>query len=87
MAVIKRGRRWRDFRLTILYRDSYRCQKCGRAGRLEVHHITPLEHGGRPFDPDNCKTLCHGCHRAEHGHAAGGTGPWATFASGPLTDG
>jgi 5-methylcytosine-specific restriction endonuclease McrA len=82
--AIKRGRRWRRFREDILRRDGYRCTKCGRAGRLEVHHVTPLEHGGAPFDTANCTTVCHDCHRLEHGHAVTRPGAWDSFAAGPL---
>ena len=33
----------------------WRCSKCGKAGRLEVHHIIPISEGGTN-DPEN---LCH----------------------------
>ena len=82
--AIKRGRPWRRFRLDILYRDGYRCTKCGRAGRLEVHHVKPLEHGGAAFDPDNCVTVCRDCHALAHGHAVTRAGAWDSFAAGPL---
>ena len=35
-------KRWAKHRQLILDRDGYRCQICGKAGRLEVDHITPL---------------------------------------------
>ena len=54
--------KWRKVRLTILDRDGYRCQLCGKAGRLEVDHRTPLEHGGDAYGPENLRALCRGCH-------------------------
>lgn len=33
---------------------------------VEVHHIIPLHNGGLEFDPDNCITLCTGCHKLKH---------------------
>ena len=37
------------------------CQRCGRYGRVTVHHIIPLSQGGTD-DPDNLLTLCPACH-------------------------
>ena len=34
--------------------------------QLDVHHIVPLHNGGREFNPDNCITLCNGCHKKKH---------------------
>lgn len=58
-------RRWDKLRLQILDRDSWRCQSCGKAGRLEVDHIIPLEHGGAAWSPDNLQALCVRCHIAK----------------------
>ena len=56
-------RKWAAFRLTILARDSYTCQKCGRYGNA-VDHVRPLAQGGEVFDAANCQTLCKiPCHR------------------------
>ena len=46
-------------------RDGYRCQQCGKAGRLEAHHVLHLASGGSN-DLDNLRTLCRGCHIAVH---------------------
>ena len=37
---------------------------CGKAGRLECDHITPLERepGQDPFDWNGLQTLCVACH-------------------------
>ena len=59
------GRRWRRLRRAALDRDGWRCQSCGRAGRLEADHVVPLERGGEPWDPENLQTLCRTCHIAK----------------------
>ena len=54
--------RWGSVRRRTLHRDGWRCQQCGAAGRLEVHHLVPLAEGGAPYDLDNLQTLCRPCH-------------------------
>ena len=49
----------------MLERDSYRCLDCGRAGKLEVHHVQHLKDGGTN-DPENLRTLCTDCHKLAH---------------------
>ena len=58
-------RLWQHVRRAALERDGYRCVKCGRAGKLEVHHITAMYKGGLPYALDNLETLCQAHHR-EH---------------------
>ena len=53
--------------MAALDRDRFRCQECGKAGLLEVHHVTPLEHGGAPFALSNTTTLCRSDHIRVHG--------------------
>ena len=48
-----------------LERDGYRCQSCGRPGRLEVHHLRSLKDGGN-HEMGNLRTLCRGCHLDAH---------------------
>ena len=55
-------RRWSIVRRAVFERDGYRCVACGRAGRLECDHVTPLGRGGDPWDPNNLQTLCRSCH-------------------------
>ena len=57
-------RHWSKVRLLVLDRDSWRCQKCGKAGgRLEIDHIKPLEDGGAVYGLPNLQTLCRfPCH-------------------------
>ena len=31
--------RWAALRRFVLDRDGWRCQRCGRYGRMEVHHV------------------------------------------------
>ena len=56
-------RRWEAVRAAVLDRDGWRCQRCGKAGRLEVDHVIPLHDGGDPWDPANLQALCVPCHR------------------------
>ena len=60
-------RRWEAFRLQVLERDGYRCQSCGKAGILEVDHITPLKRGGQPWELGNVQSLCRSCHFSKTG--------------------
>ena len=59
-----RSRRWRRLRLMVLDRAGRRCQRCGGAGRLEVHHRRPVRRGGDPWDAGNLEALCRKCHFA-----------------------
>ena len=57
--------RWAGVRRAVFERDGWRCVRCGRAGRLECDHVTPLDRGGDPWDPNNLQTLCRACHIAK----------------------
>lgn len=61
-----KGRLWERARLEAMERDGYRCRDCGRAGRLEVHHIMPLGFGGAVYALSNLRTLCRDCHFRVH---------------------
>ena len=56
--------RWATVRQVVFRRDGWRCVECGRAGRLECDHVTPLqrEPGQDPYDPNGLQTLCRSCH-------------------------
>ena len=56
---------WRRLRRVILRRDGYRCQKCGKAGRLECDHVIPVHKGGAFWEPSNLQALCRPCHFAK----------------------
>lgn len=58
-------RRWSEIAFEMKERDGWRCTKCGKVGRLEVHHVVGLADGGENV-PDNLVTLCRGCHIAIH---------------------
>lgn len=55
-------RQWEAARRAALARDKHRCCQCGKAGRLEVDHLTPLDRGGALYALANLQTLCRRCH-------------------------
>ena len=79
------NRTWARIRREVLDRDGWRCQTCGKPGRLEVHHVKPLQEGGTN-DLGNLTTLCRGCHIAAHRRVlAPEVDAWRAFA-GELLD-
>ena len=58
------ARRWATVRRQVFERDGYRCVMCGKAGRPECDHITPMqrEPGQNLYDPNGLQTLCRPCH-------------------------
>ena len=56
---------WAAARIQALDRDGWHCVKCGKYGRLEVDHRTPLEDDGELYDLDNLQSLYRGCHIAK----------------------
>ncbi|WP_409013596.1 HNH endonuclease [Dyadobacter sp. CY312] len=63
---IRDSRQWRDRVRPQQLRDFPYCKICDEKGKLkeavEVDHITALEAGGDPFDPENLQSLCKRCH-------------------------
>ena len=57
-------KRWQAVRRAVLERDGWRCVMCGKAGKLECDHITPLQSfpGQNPYDPNGLQALCRACH-------------------------
>ena len=53
---------WAHCRFVAFAKANFRCERCGRAGKLEGHHKAGLDHGGAAYDPDNVETLCKNCH-------------------------
>ena len=46
-------------------RDNWRCGECGKAGKLEVHHVRPVYKAPElELSFDNVVTLCRNCHLA-----------------------
>lgn len=62
-----KDRRWSRRREEIMRRDGFRCRRCGRKGRLNVHHRWYV-FGRMPWQyPDRCLvTLCERCHHRVH---------------------
>ena len=60
------SRAWERVRRQALARDGHRCQLCGRAGVLEVHHLVALRDGGAALDLDNLVSWCTSCHIEHH---------------------
>jgi 5-methylcytosine-specific restriction endonuclease McrA len=50
----------------VLARDGWRCQACGKAGNLQVHHMQSRAQGGDDAEA-NLMTLCCSCHAQIHG--------------------
>ena len=75
----KRG--WDCIRKRAIAAAGRRCSRCGLPGRLEVrlevHHPTPLSHGG-----DNgqvLEVLCRNCHFLQHNPPDPARRAWAKF--------
>ena len=62
-----RGQEWQAFRRMLIRKANFLCERCGRHGRLEIHHVVEVSEGGSRFDPANCEVLCRRCH-IEHHH-------------------
>jgi len=52
----------------VLERDGWRCQECGRANELQVHHVRFRSALGDD-DMENLITLCSDSHRTAHGES------------------
>ena len=59
-------RGWERARRQALTLAGYRCAACGKAGRLEVHHILDLDRGGAALAQENLTALCRSCHLERH---------------------
>ena len=56
------SKRYAALRRFVFDRDGWRCQKCGRPGALELHHLRPVAAGGEVWSATNCMALCRQCH-------------------------
>ena len=76
-----RGAGWQKVRDSILIRDKYACQECGKTAEeewmdlnrdLSVHHIIPFRFFGDDHEkanqPENLVTLCATCHAGQDCH-------------------
>lgn len=62
---------WKEFRLSVIQLDGYRCQQCNRDQSevtLQVHHKV-YRPGLKAWEyaTEDCITLCSGCHARAHG--------------------
>jgi 5-methylcytosine-specific restriction endonuclease McrA len=55
---------WKVRRLRALRDADGKCQKCGKAKGLEVHHLRYTNLGAEP--PEDLAVLCLDCHVQEH---------------------
>lgn len=62
-----KGNYWKETSAMILKRDNYSCVKCGSKKRLQVHHKTYEHHLDEKNNLQDLITLCHKCHKKEHG--------------------
>ena len=53
---------WQTIQSQVRSRAGWRCEACGRRGRLDVHHIIKRSRGGSDFDLDRLVALCRACH-------------------------
>ena len=60
------ARQWARAEKMAKDRTGWKCERCGKRGKLEVHHTKRLHDGGDPYDPDNLEVLCRSCHIAHH---------------------
>jgi 5-methylcytosine-specific restriction endonuclease McrA len=59
--------RYTAWRWSVLLRDNFTCQRCGKRSDLEAHHIVPYhENKELATDVNNGLTLCKDCHKAHH---------------------
>jgi 5-methylcytosine-specific restriction endonuclease McrA len=58
--------RYTLIRNLVLERDGWRCQGCGSAINLQVHHLKARSRLGGDL-MQNLITLCVSCHRKKHG--------------------
>ena len=58
----KRG--WAGIRARAIRLAGRRCQRCGFAGKLEVHHPTALSQGGT--HDQALEAVCRVCHLSRH---------------------
>jgi 5-methylcytosine-specific restriction endonuclease McrA len=62
-------------RVAVMTRAKGRCERCGRASPLEVHHKRMRSQGGT-HEPSNLAALCFGCHNAVHDGTAHDAALW-----------
>ena len=71
----KRG--WPRIRARAILDAGRRCTRCGFAGKLSVHHPTPLSRGGT--HDQALVVLCRDCHLSQHHQPDPARLAWARF--------
>lgn len=61
-----RDKRWKERRIEILERDSYKCIKCGSSENLIVHHKFYEEKAPWEYSDEQLETVCKSCHKEHH---------------------
>ena len=56
---------YKALKIQVLERDGWRCQDCGSAEGLQVHHLKPRSKLGHDA-VENLISLCVYCHRGRH---------------------
>lgn len=51
--------------IEVLKKADWRCARCGRPWRLQIHHRTYRSHGGT-HRVDNLEPVCSDCHKIIH---------------------
>jgi 5-methylcytosine-specific restriction endonuclease McrA len=84
--VGKRGEADREaierVRPLVLERAGHRCERCGKEGRLDLHHRLARSQGGG-HEASNLAALCSGpsgCHRRAHAHLIADWRDWIVQA-------
>src|SRR5437899_1590162 len=78
---------WQAIQSQVRSRAGWRCEACGRRGRLDVHYLTKRAQGGSDFDLDQLAVYWR-CHEQTDGPvcaratARRGLGGWAISLSG-----
>jgi len=58
---------YKEWRIAVLKRDNYTCQKCNTKENIEAHHIKPIVvFPELSYIVDNGETLCVKCHDKSH---------------------
>lgn len=84
------GDKWIEFRNAIIESDGGVCNICGKGKNdgavLQVHHSKYIE-GLKPWEyyPQDCETVCKGCHAEIHGKIIPRTG-WEYISEEDLGD-
>ena len=74
-------RGWQSIRSRELKAAGRRCARCGRPGRLEIHHVKPLSEGdddAQEHEKD-LQVFCRECHLQKHHTPDPAREEWARF--------